>query len=122
MTISEQYAAELGRQVDELEAENEKLRANVRLALELFVGTICEGPGEDPQGHAWLKEAIELAKRPVLFEPQEMTWDSIVEHVNSLRDRGYWVHVDDYREAEGVKYGEMQVRVSFYLKPEAARK
>ena len=49
------------------------------------------------------------------------TWDDIVSHVAGLRERGYWVFVEEYHEVEAVKYGEMQVRVSFYLKPADAR-
>ncbi len=36
MTISPQYAEELGRQVDELEADNERLRAALQEIANLF--------------------------------------------------------------------------------------
>lgn len=70
-TISPEYAAELGRQVDELEAENERLRKLLRRkqsarerALERaardFITKVDRGEVRSVKSYAALKAALEV--------------------------------------------------------------
>jgi len=50
------------------------------------------------------------------------SWDDVVKRVNDLRDKGLVVFVDRFVIPEFTEYGEADIRLSFYLKPEDARK
>jgi hypothetical protein len=49
------------------------------------------------------------------------SWDEVVKQVNDLRDQGLVVFVDRFVIPEFTKYGEADIRLSFYLKPEDAK-
>lgn len=77
MTISHEYAEELGRQIDELEAENERLR-DVEMSERDRCIAICEG---------WMErfEGMEIQ----YTSAREYACDAINDIIDLIRD-GKW--------------------------------